>query len=130
MAGRSHSLKSRYFSLPDAWHDIPACRTLAEQLADGPAGYHRLYASQLLKHILGLKFGASAQKVRLLYLYYDAIGDEASEHRSEIAQFQAAIAADPIRFVPISVQEFIIRAVRLARNNHRAYVDYLAERYL
>lgn len=123
-------MKSRYFSLPDAWHDIPACRTLAEQLADGPAGYHRLGASQLLKHILGLKSGTSSQKIRLIYLYYDAIGDEASEHRLEKAQFQAAIAADPIRFVAISVQEFIIRAVRRARNNHRAYVDDLAERYL
>ena len=53
----------------------------------GPAGYHRLGASQLLKHILGLKFCASTEKVRLLYLYCDAIGDEAAEHRQEIRQF-------------------------------------------
>lgn len=123
-------LRNAYLALPDAWRDIPACRALAEQLAVGPAGYHRLGASQLLKHILGLKFCASTEKVRLLYLYCDAIGDEAAEHRQEIRQFQTAIAADPVRFVPISVQEFILRAVRRARVNHTAYVDYLAERYL
>jgi hypothetical protein len=92
--------------------------------------YRRLGASQLLKHILGLKFGASTEKVRLLYLYYDAIGYEAAEHRHEIRQFQTAIADDSVCFVPISVQEFILRGVRMVRGKHAAYVDYLAERYL
>jgi hypothetical protein len=60
----------------------------------------------------------------------DAIGDEAAEHRQEIHKSQTAIAADPVRFVPISVQQFILRAFRRARGNHTAYVDYLSERYL
>ena len=124
------TLSQAYLKLPDAWHDIPACRALAEQLTTGPAGYHRLGPSQLLKHILGLKFGTSADKVRLLYLYNDSIGDEAAEHRREIHQFQKAISADPVRFTPISVQEFILIAVSRARDSHKAYVDYLAERYL
>jgi hypothetical protein len=76
-------LRRPYLNLTDVWSDIPACRALAEQLATGPAGFHRLGASQLLKHILGLKFGAATAKVRLLYLYCDAIGDEAAEHREE-----------------------------------------------
>jgi hypothetical protein len=124
------SLAQPYLALTDIWNDIPECRALAERLAVGTAGYHRLGACQLLKHILGLKFCASADKMRLLYLYYDAIGEEAAEHRREMRQFQAAIAADPVRFVPISVQEFILRAVRLMRESHAAYVDYLTERYL
>jgi len=123
-------LRQAYLALTAAWRDIPACRALADQLAVGPAGYHRLGASQLLKHVLGLKYGVSTDKVRLLYLYCDAIGDEAAEHRQEIRLFQMAIADDPVRFVPISVQDFILRAVRRARVDHTAYVDYLTERYL
>jgi len=123
-------LRQVYLALPDAWRDIPACRALAEELAVGSAGYHRMGASQLLKHILGLKFCSSTNKIRLLYLYFDSIGDEAAEHRQEISLFQAAIASDPIHFVPVSVQEFILRAVRQERRNHATYVDYLAERYL
>ena len=75
-------------------------------------------------------YGAEATKVRLLYLYYDAIGDEAAAHREEIRQFQRHIEADLVRFVPISVQEFILRAVARVRGTHAAYVDYLADRYL
>ena len=58
-------LRRPYLNLTDAWSDIPACRTLAEQLATGSAGFHRLGASQLLKHILGLRFGAATAKARL-----------------------------------------------------------------
>lgn len=123
-------LRGQYLELPDAWGDIPACRSIAEHLASGTSTYRRLQASQLLKHILGLKFGVSIDKVRLLYLYLDAIGDEAAEHRHEIRQFQAAIASDQVHFVPISVQQFIFRAVHRVRDDHSEYVDYLAERYL
>jgi hypothetical protein len=123
-------LRPAYLALSNSWDDIPACRSLAEQLAVGPAEFHRLGASQLLKHILGLKFQTPADKVRLVYLYCDAIGDDAAEHRHEIRRFQEAIAGDPIRFVPMSVQEFILRAVRRVRADHATYVDYLAERYL
>lgn len=123
-------LRPPYLALSDSWDDIPACRALAGRLAEGPAEFDRLGASQLVKHILGLKFQTPAAKVRLVYLYWDAIGDDATEHRNEIRQFQEAIAGDPIRFVPMTVQELILRAVRRVRANHTAYVDYLAERYL
>jgi hypothetical protein len=123
-------LRNAYLALSEAWRDMPRCRALAEQLAVGPAGYHRLGPSQLLKHILGLSFGTASAKVRLLYLFCDAIGEEAAEHREEIRKFQSAIAGDPVRFDPISIQEFILRAVRRVRGNHSEYVDYLSERYL
>ncbi len=92
--------------------------------------FHRLGPAQLIRHVLGLKFGTSADKVRLIYLYYDALGDEAEQHRQEIARFQSKIASDPIRFVPLSAQEFILRALRQLGSEHREYVDYLAGRYL
>ena len=77
-----------------------------------------------------MKFGAHSTGERLVYLYYDAIGDEAAAHREELRRFQERIAGDSARFVPLTVQEFVTRAVALARGDHRAYVDYLAERYL
>jgi hypothetical protein len=123
-------LRPPYLALTEEWRDIPACRALAEELATGPAGYHRLATGQLLKHILGLKFFGSAGNIRLLYLYYDAIGDEAAEHRDEIERFRARIAGDPVQFVSMAVQEFITRSVRLVRGSHRDYIDYLSERYL
>lgn len=123
-------LKAPYLRLDDAWRDIPACRALAEELSAGDAGFRRLGPAQLLRHILGLKFGASVEEVRLVYLYLDAPGDEAAEHRAEIRVFQDRIKEDPIRFVPTTVQEFILRAVDRCGGEHRDYVDYLAERYL
>ena len=123
-------LRKPYLALKEAWEDIPACRALAKKMADGQAGYHRLGVSQLLKHILGMKFYAPTKKVRLIYLYLDAIGDEAAEHRDEIRRFEEAIATDPIRFVPLTVQDFIHRAGRSMRQKHGNYVDYLSERYL
>ena len=123
-------LKSPYLALEDAWKDIPACRALGEELNGGDAGFKRLGPAQLLRHILGLRFGAPVDKVRLVYLYFDAPGDEAAEHRAEIRRFQERIADDPVRFVPMTAQEFILRAVDQCREEHEAYVDYLAERYL
>jgi len=123
-------LKGVYLELPDAWNDIPACRALAEELTSGDAGFKRLGPAQLLRHILGLKFGRPIEKIRLIYLYFDTIGDEAAEHRAEVRRFQELIASDPINFVPMTVQEFVLRAVSLCRAQHREYVDYLADRYL
>lgn len=123
-------LKAVYLDLGDAWDDIPGCRRVAQQLLDAGADFRRLGASQLVKHILGLKLGIATSKWRLLYLYLDAPGDEAAEHRAEIKRFRESIATDGIQFVALTVQEFILRAVSRLRSSHTEYVDYLAERYL
>jgi hypothetical protein len=123
-------LRGAYLESPEIWSDVPACRALAEELAKGDAGFNRLGPVQLIRHILGLKFGTTIDKVRLVYLYFDAMGDEAEEHRAEMRRFQQRIASDPIRFVPMTVQEFIVRAVDRCRQQHAEYVDYLADRYL
>lgn len=124
------ALRGSYLELADAWADIPAWRALAEKLAGAHVAYRRLGASQLVKHVLGLRHGVAAQKVRLVYLYLDAPGVEAAEHRQELASFEEAVKGDPIGFQPLTVQEFIVRAVHKLRAEHTAYVDYLAERYL
>src|SRR4029453_9119198 len=103
--------------------DIPAWRTMAENLAGSHQPYRRLGAAQLVKHILGLKHRAVMHKVHLVYLYLDAPGAEAAEHRDELIAFQTAVQGDPIRFQPLTVQEFILRAVRQVRCEHQTYVD-------
>ena len=123
-------LRTSYLDLVDAWNEIPACRALAKELVTGDADFKRLDAAQLLRHILGMKFGKTTKKVRLIYLYFDTIGEDAAEHRAEIRRFQGLLARDPIRFVPMTVQELILRAVGNCRIEHPAYVDYIAERYL
>jgi hypothetical protein len=122
-------LKQPYLDL-EVWADVPACRRLAEVLNGESGGYRRLDACQLIKHILGLKAGRAGKQWRLLYLYLDAPGNEAAEHRAEIKAFETALAGDRISFIALSVQEFILRAVSKVRTSHKAYVDYLAERYL
>jgi hypothetical protein len=123
-------LRDAYLDLPDVWNDIPACRKLAEELVEGSAGFIRLGPAQLLRHILGLKFGISAGQFRLVYLYYDAPGDEAAAHRSEIKRFSELISTDGIGFQAMSVQRFIIRAASVLSDEHIPFVNYLSERYL
>lgn len=123
-------LAPKYLELSGTWDDIPRWRSLAEELAGTPTRYHRLGASQLVKHVLGLKHGASSSRVRLVYLFYDAPGREAAEHRDELELLTQAVAGDPIRLQVLSVQEFIGRAVRSIHTEHLEYVDYLSERYL
>ncbi len=128
---REHApLSEAYLTLPDVWDDIPACRGLAEELVNGPAGFLHLDAAQLLKHILGLKNGLQIDQSRLVYLYYDAPGDEAASHRAEVTRFADVVVEDGITFTSMSVQEFIVRASSLLDDEHREYVDYLCERYL
>lgn len=124
------TLSEKYLNIPDIWKDIPAWYALAKKLTESTEGFTRLDPAQLVKHALGLKFGKESDQVRLVYLYFDAIGDEAAEHRKEVQRFHALISNDPIHFVPVTVQEFIIRSLQLFRENHREYIDYIASRYL
>ena len=57
-------LRPAYLKLRDAWDDIPNCYALAVRLAEGSDNFRRVGASQLLKHILGLKFQTPVNKIR------------------------------------------------------------------
>jgi hypothetical protein len=84
----------------------------------------------LLRHLLGLKFGIPVKKTRLIYLYFESLGDEAAEHRQEIRMLCELLASDPVTFTPVSVQDSILRAVARVRDEHQPYADYLTEPYL
>lgn len=124
-----HGLAEEYLELSNSWNPMPCCKALAEQLVEGAAGFLRLGPVQLLRHILGLRHKTRGE-FRLIYLYMDAPGEEASEHRAEIARFADMIRPDGIRFVPMTVQRFILRGIKLYRSEHAEYFDYLSSRYV
>lgn len=126
----SHTLLSKaYLGVPELWSDIPNWRAVASKLTESKFEFRRLGPSQLVKHVLGLKFGRRAQDIRLIYFYFDGPGRENTEHLNEIDRFSELVAADPIRFQPISIQEFIAKAIQDLDESHFEYVKYLSDRY-
>lgn len=121
--------KDKYFppGLP-LWTDrgLPACQVLAEEIQHGRTRYRYLYATQLLKHALGM-----ATQCRdgfgLCYLYYEWSGPMAREHRRELEHFAARAGAE-LDFRWLSYQE-LYRRLRAAGGVDPAYLDYLGARY-
>lgn len=89
-------------------------------------------AAQLVKHILGLSANYQEKRVkfRLLYLWYDVLGEDGAEHRREIEQFASIAQKDNILFRHITYQEVIATLAKDYREGNEAYIDYLTERYL
>ena len=96
---------------------------------------NHLDASQLIKHILGLRTVnekiSKDKKITLLYLWYDVPGtEEAVEHQEEIEAFASIAKADGINFRHITYQEVIFNLKENYYDEHKDYIDYLVERYL
>lgn len=92
---------------------------------------NNLHAAQLIKHTLGLmKIFQDKKSFRLLYLWYDANGEEGSVHRRELESFSEIIKKDGISFQSITWQELITNMANKHFPAHKDYFDYIAERYL
>lgn len=126
------------------WKDLPNIEKLAQAIHD--ENHHvenceikesidnlrktkHLDASQLIKHILGLKSNYD-KNFTLLYLWYDVPGTEGYEHRQEIEAFASIAKADGINFRHITYQEVIFNLKENYYDEHKDYIDYLVERYL
>lgn len=125
--------KEKYFP-PELklWTDrgLPACQALAEEIQDGRTRYRFLYATQLLKHALGMATqcrSAAGADIGLIYLYYEWSGPMAREHRREIAHFAGRVGAE-LDFRSLSYQE-LYRRLRDGAGVDPAYLDYLGARY-
>ena len=90
---------------------------------------NHLDASQLIKHILGLKSNYK-ENFTLLYLWYNVPGTEGYEHRQEIEAFASIAKADGINFRHITYQEVIFYLKENHYAEHKDYINYLVERYL
>jgi len=122
-------LRDAYLNLDGIWDDIPKWRKLAVELNKSDFGFKRLGPAQLVKHVLGLKHEKHASDIRLLYFYFDGPGSENCEHLNELNRFSELVADDPVKFVPLSAQEFISHATEKLPEKHFAYLNYLSERY-
>jgi hypothetical protein len=125
--------KEKYFPPGRAlWTDrgLPACQALAEEMQQGRARYRFLYATQLLKHALGMATQCRADgkpTFSLLYLYYEWSGPAAREHRRELAHFAGRVDAE-LDFRWLSYQDLFHR-LKESAGVDAAYLAYLEARY-
>lgn len=107
---------------------LPKAQQLADDLQHGRQHFTYLDAPQLLKHALGLASQTFAGS-SLLYLYFDATGPLAREHRSEIAKFQQQLDAG-VGFRAMTYQELVSRLATVRADGASPYLEYLTSRYV
>jgi hypothetical protein len=130
-SSRQHAgLDPKYLALTGIWEGLPATRHLAETIDSSDTHFRHLHAAQLMKHVLGLKSRYGAQGFRLLYLWYDVLGKEGADHRAEVEEFGLIISQDGVPFRAMTFQELIAELSDQAREGHRAYIEYMSNRYL
>jgi len=127
---RHSGLNPTYISLNENWEDIPNIYKLAKTLSPVDNQFHHLHPAQLIKHILGLKTAFGKAGFRLLYLWYDVLGEQGTIHQEEIEIFSEIAKSDDIKFHSISVQELIIKLANEYRSDHGEYIRYMSSRYL
>ena len=125
-----HGLKKKYLNIETLWHDIPHIHQFAKSICPNDNEFHHLHPAQLIKHILGLKKKHKKSGFRLLYLWYDVLGEEGSDHRKEIEAFTKVVKSDDIKFHALTYQELIVKLATECRSNHKEYIKFISDRYL
>lgn len=97
-AHKDGGLKAKYLGLDDLWTDIPNLMRFAESISPNDNEFVHLHPAQLVKHILGLKRQFGKAGFRLLYLWYDVLGDQGKLHRDEVLKFTEVTKSDGIKF--------------------------------
>jgi hypothetical protein len=123
-------LKNKYIELNEIWKGLPNLRAFAKSISPQDNKYKHLHPAQLVKHILGLKRQFNKDGFRLLYLWYDVLGEDGKRHQDEIDQFINITKKDKIKFHALTYQELIIKMASQLRNSHKEYIKYLTGRYL
>jgi len=115
----------------DLWQDLPNLHKIAIQISTNDQENKHLHSAQLIKHILGLNAKYKSKSAfKLLYLWYNVLGEDGAKHREEIEEFKKITLADKVNFISISYQELIIKLYQKHYDKHKDYIDYLASRYL
>ncbi len=131
-SSRKHSgLEKRYLTcIKEQWKNIPNLFDFATTISPEDKSFNYLHPAQLIKHILGLKKEYGKSGFRLLYLWYDVLGNDGCKHREEIKEFARIAKLDNIKFHSISYQELITKLKKEHYNGNEKYIDYLTDRYL
>jgi uncharacterized tellurite resistance protein B-like protein len=79
---------------------------------------------------LGLKNRYEKKSFRLLYLWYDVLGEDGYIHRKEIEKFTEFAKTDNVKFSSISYQELITFMADNYYETNEKYIDYITDRYL
>jgi len=128
---RGHpGLKEKYINEPSLWTGLSNLEAFARSISPEDTTYHHLHPAQLVKHVLGLTRKYGKEKCRLLYLWYDGLGEAGALHRKEIGIFADVVKQDGVKFHSLSYQELIARLVRTRAGKDDNYLGYIAERYL
>ena len=128
--GRVHGgLKSKYLADENPWTDLSALKKLATEINPDDKRYSYLHTAQLIKHILGLKASVGTKGFKLLYLWYDVLGNQGTKHRAEVEDFTNIAKSDGINFHGMTYQELITILDRRYRTEHTEYIKYLTDRY-
>jgi hypothetical protein len=127
---RHDGLKNKYIRLGELWDDIPNLYDFAKSISPKDSKFIHLHPAQLIKHILGLKKLFKKHGFRLLYLWYDVLGQEGAVHRNEIEIFSGIVRADGIKFHAMPYQELIAKLSNEYREQHSQYIKYITDRYL
>ncbi len=128
---RGHSgIDPKYLEIKTIWEDIPSLFDFAKSISPDDKKFLHLHPAQLVKHILGLKNQFGKGGFRLLYLWYDVLGQGGAIHRGEIDTFSEIAKSDGIKFHSLSYQDLIVKLSREYRNGHPDYIQYVSGRYL
>jgi hypothetical protein len=125
--------KGKYFEGADAtaghWNTrgLAHCQRLAEEIHTGKKTFRWLNAEQLLKHTLGLS--RTGDPWTLLYLWYEAPGEDSQAHRSDATEFGTIVRPDGIQFSCLSYQELFGRLETQVGQEHAGYMEYMRGRY-
>jgi len=129
-AHKHGGLKQKYLNCGDIWDDIPKLRAFAQRICPNDKEFNHLHSAQLIKHILALKRKFGLGGFRLLYLWYNVLGEQGKYHQDEVKEFANVAKKDGIKFHSLTYQELINTLANQFRSGHYEYVRYLTERYL
>ena len=126
---RKPPFKEKYFPAGlGAWEKVGLQETqrLAEEVQSKELVFRHLDAPQLMKHALGLATHCGS-KFRLLYVYFDAPGQEGDAHLKEIDVFTERLMSE-LGFRAFSYQG-IIGELQGSSGMPNDYLEYLRARY-
>ena len=129
-AHKHAGLKQKYLDCSDIWDEIPNLRAFARRISPHDIEFKHLHPAQLIKHILAMKRQFGRGGFRLLYLWYDVLGEQGKRHQDEVTEFSKVTKEDGIKFHSLTYQELITTLANQLRTEHQEYIRYLTERYL
>jgi hypothetical protein len=124
------NLSQSYLDMDYLWKNIDFLRDFISQDNSPFHKYKYLDAAQLVKHILCLNREYGKGKFKLLYLYYDSIGEKAINHYCELLDFSMKLRTGGIEFRFKSYQELIYKMANNYYKEHVEYFDYIIDRYI